>query len=136
MKNLLSLTKGLLLSSVLTIMFSAVAFGAEPTTQKPTLSNADCVKCHAAAPADIAANGGAHKTNVTCQDCHAGHPPTVKKIIPLCSQCHEGKTHYKLSGCLPLPQQSTYPQDHQASQQHHRRVSDLPLPADRQTEAG
>ena len=100
MKNLLSLTKGLLLSSVLTIMLSAVAFGAEPTTQKPTLSNGDCVKCHAAAPADIEANGAAHKTNVTCQDCHAGHPPTVKKIIPLCSQCHEGKAHYKLSGCL------------------------------------
>lgn len=100
MKNLLSLTKGLLLSSVLAIMLSAVAFGAEPTTPKPTLSNADCVKCHAAAPADIAANGVAHKTNVTCQDCHAGHPPTVKKIIPQCSQCHEGKPHYKLANCL------------------------------------
>lgn len=99
MKNLLSVTKGLLLSSVLTIMLSAVAFGAEPATQKPVLSNTDCVKCHSAAPADIAANGLAHKTKVTCQDCHAGHPPTVKKIIPLCSQCHDGKPHYKLADC-------------------------------------
>lgn len=99
MKNLMSFAKGLLLSSVVTVMLSAVAFGAEPAAQKPALSNADCVKCHSAAPADIAANGLAHKTNVTCQDCHAGHPPTVKKIIPLCSQCHDGKPHYKLTGC-------------------------------------
>ena len=99
MKNLLSLTKGLLLSSVLTIMLSAVAYGAEPAVQKPALSNTDCIKCHSTAPADVAANGAAHKTSVSCQDCHAGHPPTVKKIIPLCSQCHDGKPHYKLTGC-------------------------------------
>ena len=37
---------------------------------------------------------------VTCQDCHQGHPPTNRKIIPLCGQCHEGKPHYKLGGCL------------------------------------
>lgn len=100
MKNLLSHMKGLILSTVLIGAFSAVAFGAEPAPKKPELTNADCIKCHAAAPADVAANGAAHKTNVTCQDCHAGHPPTVKKIIPLCSQCHSGKPHYNLSACL------------------------------------
>lgn len=65
----------------------------------PRLSNDDCVKCHAKAPADVAANGAAHKTAVKCQDCHNGHPPTVKNIIPLCSQCHKGKPHYGLKGC-------------------------------------
>ncbi len=69
------------------------------TTQGPKLTNDDCAKCHAKAPADIAANGAKHKTAVGCQDCHNGHPPTVKKIIPLCSQCHDGKPHYKLAGC-------------------------------------
>ncbi len=73
---------------------------AQETGAKATLTSADCVKCHAKPPADIAANGGAHKTNVTCQDCHIGHPPTVKKIIPECSMCHEGKPHFGLKGCL------------------------------------
>jgi predicted CXXCH cytochrome family protein len=74
---------------------------AKPVAQaaKVPLANTDCAKCHDKAPADIAANGGAHKNNVTCQDCHNGHPPAVRKIIPVCSQCHEGKPHYELKGC-------------------------------------
>ena len=50
--------------------------------------------------ADIAAAGSKHKTEIGCQDCHNGHPPTTRKIIPLCSQCHEGKPHYKLAACI------------------------------------
>jgi len=64
------------------------------------LSSSDCVKCHDKQPADIAAKGGKHKTEVSCQDCHVGHPPKVKHPIPQCSQCHEGKPHFKLQGCL------------------------------------
>jgi hypothetical protein len=64
------------------------------------LAPADCVKCHAAPPADIAAAGGRHKTEVTCVDCHAGHRPASKNNIPKCSQCHEGKPHYGLKNCL------------------------------------
>lgn len=89
-----------LLASALILLASAV-FAAEPA--KPaavSLTSADCVKCHAKAPADIEAKGRAHKTKITCQDCHNGHPPTNRKIIPLCGQCHEGKPHYKLGGCL------------------------------------
>jgi predicted CXXCH cytochrome family protein len=100
MKKLLSQMKGLILSATLVGMMSALAFGAEPVSNKPELTNADCIKCHSAASADVAANGAAHKANVTCQDCHVGHPPTVKKIIPQCSQCHSGKPHYNLSGCM------------------------------------
>jgi predicted CXXCH cytochrome family protein len=68
---------------------------------KVVLSNADCVKCHSKPVADIDAKGGKHKTDVGCQDCHStGHPPTVKKIIPECSQCHQDKPHFKLKDCL------------------------------------
>jgi len=73
---------------------------AAPAIQAPKLLNDDCVKCHGKAPADIAAAGGKHKTEIGCQDCHNGHPPIARKIIPLCSQCHEGKPHYKLAACL------------------------------------
>lgn len=72
---------------------------AKATAQGPKLLNDDCAKCHAKAPADIAANGAKHKTVIGCQDCHNGHPPTVKNIIPKCSQCHDGKPHYKLANC-------------------------------------
>ncbi|UFS71604.1 cytochrome C [Geomonas sp. RF6] len=76
------------------------AWAAEPAAPAATtLSNADCVKCHEQPVKDITANGGKHKTEVTCQDCHNGHPPKVKKPIPACSQCHSGKPHYELKGC-------------------------------------
>ena len=66
---------------------------------KPVLSVDDCSKCHAAPPADIAAAGAGHKT-ITCFDCHPGHRPASKDNIPTCSQCHSGKPHYDLKGCL------------------------------------
>lgn len=72
---------------------------AAPAIQTPKLLNDDCIKCHSKAPTDIAAAGTKHKTEIGCQDCHNGHPPTTKKIIPLCSQCHDGKPHYKLAAC-------------------------------------
>ncbi len=68
--------------------------------QAPTLAITDCIKCHAQAPKDIDERGGKHKTEVSCIDCHAGHPPNVAEIIPQCKQCHSGKSHYELEGCL------------------------------------
>ena len=96
MKNLVTTMRAVFVSALLTGTLAVCAYAAD----RPILSGADCIKCHSAAPADIAANGGAHKTSVGCQDCHAGHPPSVKKIIPACSQCHSGKAHYNLSNCL------------------------------------
>lgn len=64
-----------------------------------TLTSSDCVKCHAGPSADIAKDGAGHK-KITCQDCHTGHRPESKNNIPLCSQCHSGKKHYELKGCL------------------------------------
>lgn len=82
------------------LMYAGMAPAQTPTTPKSTvLTSDDCIKCHAAPPADIAANGGKHKS-VGCVDCHAGHPPTVKKPIPQCNQCHMGKPHYDLKDCL------------------------------------
>ncbi len=63
------------------------------------LANSDCVKCHDSEPADIDALGAKHKTAVTCQDCHIGHPPKVDNNIPECSMCHEGTAHYGLANC-------------------------------------
>lgn len=59
-----------------------------------------CIMCHKAPPRDIDAKGGKHKTEVTCLDCHEGHPPAVRDNIPQCGKCHEGKEHYELEGCL------------------------------------
>jgi hypothetical protein len=87
------------LGAVLLLGTMALAATA-PAPAKATLQNNDCVKCHSQAPADVEAAGMAHKTAVSCQDCHNGHPPAVKKIIPQCSQCHEGKAHYKLEKCM------------------------------------
>jgi len=64
------------------------------------LSNNDCIKCHKIEPMDIEAQGGAHKTEVTCMDCHEGHPPENRDNIPTCSNCHSGKSHYELDNCL------------------------------------
>jgi hypothetical protein len=97
-KGIISLATGMLLLAA-TAMAAAPAAAPAPKAAAPALTSADCAKCHAKAPADIEAKGMAHKTKISCQDCHQGHPPTVKKIIPQCSMCHEGKPHYKLSGC-------------------------------------
>ncbi len=65
-----------------------------------SLTQDDCVKCHAGPPADVAAAGAKHKAEVSCLDCHAGHRPASKNNIPKCSQCHEGKPHYQEKNCL------------------------------------
>src|SRR5512136_2760543 len=69
------------------------------TPAKPTLTLDDCVKCHTTPPADIVAAGAGHKS-ITCFDCHSSHRPASKNNIPQCSQCHSGKPHYELKGCV------------------------------------
>lgn len=69
-------------------------------SDKAALAPEDCAKCHDAPPADIAAAGAKHKSDVTCLDCHASHRPTVKDNIPKCSACHDGKPHYQMKACL------------------------------------
>ena len=68
--------------------------------EQGVLSVADCVKCHSEQPAQIAANGASHKTEIDCQACHAGHRPASAKNIPNCSDCHSGSNHYQVENCL------------------------------------
>ena len=65
----------------------------------PVLVDEDCAKCHDQEPTQIAANGRAHKTEVSCLTCHEGHRPKVANNIPECSGCHSGKAHYEVEGC-------------------------------------
>ena len=83
--RLLAIVCATLIGTWLAVGLTASATAAEPAG-KVVLTNADCIKCHTKPVADIDAKGGKHKTEVGCQDCHVGHPPAVKKIIPDCSQ--------------------------------------------------
>ena len=68
------------------------------------LQNTDCQKCHDVQPAEVQADGGKHKTAVTCMDCHVEHPPIGTQSIPQCSMCHEGEEHFQLENCLACHQ--------------------------------
>ncbi|MDA8163893.1 MAG: hypothetical protein M0017_02510 [Desulfobacteraceae bacterium] len=94
-----------LLAAALLLAPVAATAGSQPEEKAnpvaaPELSNDDCIKCHAGPPKDIQEMGGAHRTKVSCTDCHQGHPPAVTDNIPKCSNCHKGKSHFELKGCL------------------------------------
>jgi predicted CXXCH cytochrome family protein len=94
---LLLVATGLFLSGFILNHFTQ----SESFADQAQLSNADCVKCHAAVAGTVDSKGSKHKTAVGCMDCHKGHPPMVSKdrIIPVCSMCHTGKAHYEIGGC-------------------------------------
>lgn len=73
---------------------------ASAVSAQPVLTVDDCAKCHAEQPAQIAANGASHKTEIDCQACHAGHRPSSENNIPNCNDCHEGSAHYEVDNCL------------------------------------
>lgn len=77
-------------------LFAATGIAAE----SPELAMDLCIICHKKQPVDIEANGGKHKTSVSCFDCHEGHPPIVRDNIPECSDCHEEEPHFQLKDCL------------------------------------
>lgn len=86
--------------SVMCAHFVGTAVGATPElTSDPELTQSDCVKCHEREPAEVLANGAAHGTELSCQDCHDGHPPRVADIIPQCGDCHSGEEHYEIKEC-------------------------------------
>lgn len=89
----------LLIASVLCL--AVASLGSMALAEQAVLSVADCVKCHSEQPAEIAANGAAHKTEIDCQACHEGHRPSVANNIPQCSNCHQGSAHYEVKDpCL------------------------------------
>jgi len=82
------------------LVLAAVFVSPSGSMAVAVLTPDDCIKCHDKPPADIASNGGAHRDVITCVECHEGHPPKVRDIIPACSNCHEGTEHFKLDKCL------------------------------------
>jgi predicted CXXCH cytochrome family protein len=85
---------------LLALLICPLSLLAQVEPVAPVLDIADCAKCHELQPMEIAANGGAHKTQINCRDCHAGHRPAVANNIPQCGMCHSGGKHYELEGCV------------------------------------
>jgi len=71
----------------------------KPVATEP-LTLKDCIKCHPAIVSTIQGNGMAHRDKLTCLDCHVGHPPRDKEVIPPCNRCHKGTAHFGLDNCL------------------------------------
>ena len=88
------------LGAVVLAALMLTVFAHEAKAARVALEVTDCVKCHEDEPATIAKNGGKHKTAVTCLDCHQAHPPWGENVIPQCSDCHEGRSHFELENCL------------------------------------
>ncbi|MBW2644911.1 MAG: cytochrome C [Deltaproteobacteria bacterium] len=84
-------------AGVLVLLVTLVMFCGNVRAEK--LLDSDCIKCHKVQPATIADQGGKHKTEVDCVDCHTQHPPEGKEAVPACSVCHSGKSHYDLENC-------------------------------------
>lgn len=94
------LAKHLLASFVVLLTAGGAIQASAMDSARPTLGPDDCYKCHDAAPQAIETLGMKHKTEVTCVECHIGHPPKDSKIIPECNMCHSGEAHFELQGCL------------------------------------
>ena len=91
-----------ILGAAVVFLFAATLF-VSPAQAGATLEVTDCVKCHQKEPATIDKSGGLHKSAVSCLDCHLEHGPAGTEIIPNCSMCHEGTSHFELgdnSACL------------------------------------
>lgn len=60
-----------------------------------------CSACHADEVSTLNAQGGAHASDITCQECHQRHPPAEKDVIPSCADCHDpdDSAHYKIDNC-------------------------------------
>ena len=117
-----------LMASVFALALCAA--GAVPGQAKVPLKGEDCAKCHEQQPADIEAGGGKHKTEISCQDCHAGHRPASKNNIPQCSDCHEGERALQAAELPRLPQEPAHPEEHLLRQEADGALPDLPQGAD------
>ncbi len=91
---------GLLTMCCIALFGLLVAMPLAAMAQDAVLSSSDCVKCHEQQPREIAEKGSAHKTKITCQDCHTGHRPKIANNIPQCSMCHDGQPHFELQNCM------------------------------------
>lgn len=91
----------LLLVAIVLLPFVQEAGAQQEQTGRPvqaTVTVDDCLKCHEDIPRALQKKGMAHQT--LCLDCHRGHPPADMEIIPSCSRCHQGASHFALDGCM------------------------------------
>lgn len=80
---------------------SSLQVRADDTARAVTQRESDfCRNCHSREIEAVETEGLAHKTEVTCTDCHQGHKPKSLENIPRCSQCHAGTAHYDQLQCL------------------------------------
>ena len=56
-----------------------------PALKNQPIADAQCVNCHPQQPQTVETQGGKHKTEVGCQDCHVEHPPLGDSAVPECS---------------------------------------------------
>ncbi len=82
----------------LTVTFFLLLFLGTASAQEG-LTTADCIKCHPQIVKTVDEKGAKHKSEITCLDCHEGHPPIKTDIIPQCSDCHTDSPHYQLAKC-------------------------------------
>ncbi len=83
------------------LIFLLCASGVRAEVKEPVLSDNDCIKCHDDIVSMVKGQKSAHRDKIGCLDCHKGHPPAGKVIIPKCSMCHDpaDKKHFTLKDC-------------------------------------
>ena len=88
---------GWLLAAIMLLCVSGVM----AEQREPVLSDGDCIKCHDEIVTVVNGQESAHRDVIGCLDCHKGHPPAGKVIIPECSMCHDPaeNQHFKLENC-------------------------------------
>lgn len=79
---------------------SSPLYGADDVAENSSGQDSFCGGCHEKETAAIDTDGLAHKTEVSCTDCHQGHKPKNFENIPACNLCHVGTAHYDQLQCL------------------------------------
>ncbi|WP_303722007.1 cytochrome c3 family protein [Malonomonas rubra] len=72
-----------------------------PATFTEEVTVDTCVTCHSSIVEEVESGGRAHKTEISCIECHQDHPPG-ENVIPECSDCHapDDAPHFASEGCL------------------------------------
>lgn len=87
------------LLALMTVILMAVSVSVMTGEPVPGLTNEDCAKCHMTETRAVVEMGMAHKTAVSCLECHTGHRPMTANNVPNCSMCHAGEPHFEVGNC-------------------------------------
>ncbi len=90
-----------LIGFLLFVLMHWTAVWGQAEVKPMELSQNDCIKCHFKVVKTMASQDSAHRTELACLDCHEGHPPMAKAVIPKCSQCHDpgDNPHFASANC-------------------------------------